>query len=529
MARFGVTVSQRSYYIQAGDDVTLQCSISSTDGLDRVYWKKRERTVYGSDRGPNDKYSGSSITDPSLTIHNTTLPDSEYYYCHGRKGNKDKSKHIYLQVTEVTVRKTSYTMPIGTSVTLECTILPRIGLTDVYWTKGGQQVYSYSRMPNPKYSGSWWFKPSLTIRNTVVGDTGNYTCKGQISQGDVSSSPLILTSSLIRLKVYKPFTVSILPDSSNIIIEEGHHPQTRTCTSDDCSDDCEMEWTLPNGVKKRSNIFTKPITKDEAGIYTCTVRSRNQTQSQSFYVTVNYGPKSISLSSPNSMTVQEGHRIHPVTCQAECSPACSFVWTGPNTGKYGQSGAYLNLGYSNKRDRGIYSCMAYNDFGNISSSLWIDVNYGPKTISLSPPGDVSVPEGQQISVGCQADCSPSCDINWTGPSTGLPRTRGPNLSISKPDKSDNGVYVCTASNEYGNKSTSLRIDVNYGGSDIRLVPEDTHYSYKEGTAIPDIRCVADCNPTCEMSWYHDRTEHITTGSNLSLRRIGKVKGRELHV
>ncbi|XP_033756268.1 hemicentin-2-like [Pecten maximus] len=61
------------------------------------------------------------------------------------------------------------------------------------------------------------------------------------------------------------------------------------------------------------------------------------------------------------------------------------------------------------------------------------------------------------------------------------------------------------------------------GSDIRLIPEDTHYIYKEGTAIPDIRCVADCNPTCEMSWYHDRTGHITTGSNLSLMEMERSK------
>ncbi|XP_033730647.1 pregnancy-specific beta-1-glycoprotein 6-like, partial [Pecten maximus] len=333
----------------------------------------------------------------------------------------------------------------------------RLVLTKVYWNKGGQQVYSYSQQGNSKYSGSSYWDPSLTIRNTVVEDTGNYTCRGLKSQYDVSSPPLSLTSSPITLTVYKPFTVSIQPDSSDITIEEGHRPQPRTCTSDDCSDDCEREWTLPNGVKKRSNIFTKPITKDEAGTYTCTVRSRTQTQSKSFYVTVNYGPKSISLSPPNNRTIQERHWISQVTCLAECSPACSFVWTGPKIGKYGQSGAYLKLGYSNKRDRGIYSCMAYNDFGNISSSLWIDVNYGPSTIDLEPSTlSYRELEGSVLEdITCTADCNPPCHFTWTRDNIDVSNDN--TLSLGSLDSSKDGTYQCAARG--GNRRIDKTISV----------------------------------------------------------------------
>ncbi|XP_021347489.1 hemicentin-2-like isoform X2 [Mizuhopecten yessoensis] len=187
----------------------------------------------------------------------------------------------------------------------------------------------------------------------------------------------------------------------------------------------------------------------------------------------------------------EGDTMQNVLCKADCNPACHVTWT------------------------------RNSDHVSGDGTLSLD---GPKTISLSPPGDVSVQEEERIDVRCQASCSPSCAIYWTGPTTTYQAgRRGPNLLIRHADKTYRGVYVCVASNDYGNISTSLRVNVNYAGSDIKLVPNDTHYSDKEGTVLPDIRCVAECNPACEMSWYHDRTGRLVEGSTLSLKNMKRSK------
>ncbi|XP_021366464.1 hemicentin-2-like [Mizuhopecten yessoensis] len=217
----------------------------------------------------------------------------------------------------------------------------------------------------------------------------------------------------------------------------------------------------------------------------------------------------------------EGEKMPTVLCTADCNPACHVTWTTNNDRVSGNG--TLSLGRLDTSKDGTYTCTARGGTRTETVTINVTTSYGPKTISLSPPGDVSVEEEERIDVRCQASCSPSCDICWTGPNTYQAGRRGPNLLIRHADRTDRGVYVCVASNDYGNISTSLRVNVNYAGSDIKLVPNDTHYSDKEGTVLPDIRCVAECNPACEMSWYHDRTGRLVVGSTLSLKNMKRSK------
>ncbi|XP_060077998.1 sialoadhesin-like, partial [Ylistrum balloti] len=292
-ARLRVTVSKRYCGVQAGNDVTLQCSIDSNEGTYSVFWRKSQHgKIYSStDSRINDKYSGSSPTNPSLTIHDSNEADSGDYRCVGTtdRGNR-RSDWIRLYVTDVRVPKTTYSVLAGRTITLECSILPPKYLSNVHWTKeGGQaQVFSSVSPRNTKYSGSSYRMPSLTIRDTNVKDTGTYTCRGLKSTGKTySRSPLNLTGSPITLTVYNPFAVTIKPSKENISKQIGDFLPERTCVSDDCRGKCEVVWTLPNGRKKKDNIFNKNISKDDTGKYTCTISNEAQSESISFYVTVN--------------------------------------------------------------------------------------------------------------------------------------------------------------------------------------------------------------------------------------------------
>ncbi|XP_060064545.1 hemicentin-1-like [Ylistrum balloti] len=502
------------------------------------------------------------------------------------------------------VPKTTYSVLAGLTITLECSISPPIYLSNVHWTKEGRQAQVFSSVSprNTKYSGSSYRRPSLTIRDTNVKDTGTYTCRGLKSKGETySRSPLNLTGSPITLTVYNPFAVTIKPSKENISKQIGDFLPERTCVSDDCRGKCEVVWTLPNGRKKKDKIFNKNISKDDTGKYICTISNEVQSESISFYVTVNYGPQSVTLTLSGHQSLRKGQHFS-ARCQADCSPSCAFYWTGGNINQAYRRANILSIERLSKTDSGVYHCSASNDYGNKSTSLKINVEYGPDDISLEPTtrrynilegivindincsadcnpachfswtrnnlpvsndttlslgssnsskdgtytctargvntksttsitvktlygpksmtlsrnGDLSVLEGTNVNIRCRADCSPSCDIIWTGPNFNRDGRRGTNLNITKATRTDHGVYTCTASNEYSEISTSLKINVIYGGSDIRLAPTETHYTKKEGSKIPDIRCTAGCNPACEISWYHDRTGRVWQGDRLSL-------------
>ncbi|CAG2223850.1 unnamed protein product [Mytilus edulis] len=76
---------------------------------------------------------------------------------------------------------------------------------------------------------------------------------------------------------------------------------------------------------------------------------------------------------------------------------------------------------------------------------------------------------------------------------------------------------------------SETLDVHYGpGSSIRLSPNITSIELDAGTQVPVIRCIADCNPECQYTWYLT-SGIVKTGSELNLGNassywhIGEVK------
>lgn len=75
-------MSQSSYSVQTSDSVTMTCVISANPSATSVTWYTvasagLETIVVGS----SSKYSGGSVTTPSLTISNTVDSDRGTYRC----------------------------------------------------------------------------------------------------------------------------------------------------------------------------------------------------------------------------------------------------------------------------------------------------------------------------------------------------------------------------------------------------------------------------------------------------------------
>lgn len=69
-----------------GTTATLQCSVTASPLHTRVYWAKlnAQNQPVNIDMGTNNnnKYQGSTVSNPSLTILNTVAADSGRYVCY---------------------------------------------------------------------------------------------------------------------------------------------------------------------------------------------------------------------------------------------------------------------------------------------------------------------------------------------------------------------------------------------------------------------------------------------------------------
>jgi len=84
----------------------------------------------------------------------------------------------------------------------------------------------------------------------------------------------------------------------------------------------------------------------------------------------------------------------------------------------------------------------------------------PKTVALSPPGPQKITESQDLQpITCNATCNPLCSFGWTHRGSGS-IIRGAVLQLDGIKREQHGVYRCTASNMYGNKSSNVNITVD---------------------------------------------------------------------
>jgi hypothetical protein len=78
------SISESSYTVTYGNDITLDCIITSIPELQNVSWKMETNGIlYNIDTTNTFKYQGSTVENPALTILDTHFGDQGKYYCYG--------------------------------------------------------------------------------------------------------------------------------------------------------------------------------------------------------------------------------------------------------------------------------------------------------------------------------------------------------------------------------------------------------------------------------------------------------------
>ncbi|XP_073802932.1 sialic acid-binding Ig-like lectin 10 isoform X2 [Danio rerio] len=285
--------------------------------------------------------------------------------------------------------------------------------------------------------------------------------------------------------------------------------------------------------------------------FTCTSTQQQITTHSTRQLHVQYAPKSVSAHVSPAGVIVEGHSV-TLSCSSEANPAVKYSWyrhtegdlkqlqtepnlTEPNLAisntnltEINLTGPNLTISNINRSHSGRYYCRAENQHGSQNTSVLLDVQYAPKSVSahVSPAGVIV--EGHSVTLSCSSEANPAANHSWyrhiegdleplqTRPNLTLRNTNltGPNLTISNINRSHSGRYYCRAENQHGTQNTSVLLDVHFP-------PKISSFCSRNNT----LRCVCkvEGNPLPKLQWrLSGKVLNSTNEMKISEQTVGKM-------
>ncbi|KAM8772581.1 pregnancy-specific beta-1-glycoprotein 7-like [Acanthopagrus schlegelii] len=179
-----------------------------------------------------------------------------------------------------------------------------------------------------------------------------------------------------------------------------------------------------------------------------------------------YAPRLPSVSVSPSAEIVEGSSV-TLTCSSDANPAAKYTWYKENqTLIQGPEGVY-HLSSISSEDRGNYSCKSENQYGEINStSLFIDVQYGPRLPSVSVSPSAEIVEGSSVTLTCSSDANPAANYTWYKENEDSPKASGQIFTITDFRAEHSGNYYCEVQNRRGRNKTSVHLTVAVNSTKI---------------------------------------------------------------
>ncbi|CAL8298391.1 unnamed protein product [Arctogadus glacialis] len=311
-------------------------------------------------------------------VNNRVVPKFGDRYSCAVEGYALHSPSVYAPKTpSVTVRPSGEKVE-GSSVTLSCS-------SDA----NPAAEYTWFKVINQGYYRHMNQGPQLVFRSILSSDSGQYCC---IAQTELRTSELIY----ISVK-YRPKHASVYSSPSGEI-KEGISV-TLSCSTD-AKPAAEYTWfknnqPLPWGPSQRHTFPS--LRPEDRGRYRCKAKNKyGQLSSNSIFLNVKYAPKTPSVTLRPPGEIEEGSAV-TLSCSTDANPAADYTWFKNNQPLLWDQSQPHTFPSVRPEDRGTYRCKAQNKYGQLSSnSIFVDVQYAPKTpsVTVSPSGELE--EGSSV-------------------------------------------------------------------------------------------------------------------------------------
>ncbi|CAL8328535.1 unnamed protein product [Merluccius merluccius] len=279
----------------------------------------------------------------------------------------------------------------GSTVDITCTYkypykMSSSTLVETLWFTKGDHKQPVDLLSDTDYAGrveyrcgenscSWFIckgKCNLRIRDLRQTDSAEYKFRFTTNRpgGKYTGDPGV-TLSVTGL------SVEVTPVAT---VTEGQRVTLTCITSCPLTDKPSYMWYQNNGPvtgpeSPENQLVLDPVSPQHAGNYACSVRNYPHLRSPEETLTVQYAPKTSSVTVSPSGEVVEGSSV-TLSCSSDANPAANYTWFKVNTDNSSRDlnqGQQLVFGPIMSSDSGQYLCEAKNELGTISLSIYINV------------------------------------------------------------------------------------------------------------------------------------------------------------
>ncbi|XP_053193699.1 intercellular adhesion molecule 5 [Scomber japonicus] len=325
---------------------------------------------------------------------------------------------------------------------------------DVKENDNPQTTCKPAGMPMPSVT---WFKDGQNVTLPPLWTSlfgGKYLLRATNKHGHADHT--------LHLNVsYKPHNLSCPQNFAGV---EHHISMDKVPCHADGNPRPTVHW-YNNGVLINGS---EPLTRTQSGEYTAVFKNSIGNISTIVDITVEYSP---SFTCDDHYDVKENDNPQ-TTCKPAGMPMPSVTWF-----KDGQNGTLPPLWTSDFG--GKYLLRATNKHGHADHTLHLNVSYAPVFNEGNYSMEVTL--GENVTFNFSAKGNPNITIMWKfNPEKNVNVTTGGSntvVSITGATSTNDGVYLCTASNTIGTVTRSVILRVKLPGSHSRSSPLSVSWLY----------------------------------------------------
>ncbi|KAF5908824.1 hemicentin-1-like isoform X1, partial [Clarias magur] len=388
---------------------------------------------------------------------------------------------VYKPPDRVSISTVDHTGPMteGRQYKLQCDVenVAPVHLLTVNWYKGPALVKSENFSDETKFPANKSVTLQISPNRTDNGVL--YRCEAELNLGpEGPQPPPLMTSDPLNIKVHFGPEISNCPHP--VQLKEGESLLGYCNVAGNPYPSFHWE------SKGRTIDPATPLNRTSRGEYNIT---SNSNVIQTVMVEVMYGPE---ITCGHYYTIKEGDVFLP-NCRIEGFPETNVHWY--------KEGEEVNASQQMYRDdAGQYILIANNTNYSVNHTLEINVIYPPSEISELEDDAVSV--GEDVVLKCSSNARPRPIYEWIYHQTSNVCVEDQDgislLRIIKASGDNIGTYNCMAYNHLGNKSKTVRVDVQGAKATcpLSISPQRVVLEYGD---FQDVRCISSAQ-NANLSW-----------------------------
>lgn len=444
-----------------------------------------------------------------LQVSMSEVPEAASYMCVAENlaGSAEKLFTLRVQVPpQISGSNLEHvTAVLNNSATLPCEVHAQPS-AEVTWFKERQPVtLGPGRFLLPGTN-------TLQLARAQLSDAGTYTCEALNAAGQ--------DQKLVQLSVLVPPTFRRPPGPLQDTIQVRAGNETVLSCEVDAHPEPVVAWSKdgqPVGASPAGQTLHIPTAQvSDSGLYSCKVQNTAGEAVRTFALSVQEPP---TFENPELETVsQVAGSLLVLACDVSGVPMPVVTWLKDRMtveSSVGQGvvarGGRLQFSHLQPEQGGTYTCVAENAQAEARKDFVVMVLVPPRIRPTGAPQELSVREGQEVRLDCEADGQPPPDVAWL--KDGHPLNEGSNATLrAQPDggslvlkglrASDSGAYACSAHNVAGEDSRLLTLHVLVPPT-IEQDPEGPEMLLSRPGELVRMVCTARGSPPIQLSWLKD--------------------------